>query len=243
MWEVADLDGGITMADLPVRTYESAKDCVPARNGIPTREEIKCALEARHGKALQSKFSSATVAICGLGGLGSNIAVSLARAGVGRLILIDFDSVDITNLHRQQYKAAQVGCYKTEALTKNLQEIAPYITIVSHTERVTEDNFERLLRDADIICEAFDRPEEKAMLVNGVLETMPEKYLIAASGMAGLESANSIRTRKIAEHFYLCGDGVSDVDDDIGLVSSRVMVCAAHQAHIVLRILAERCGT
>ncbi|MGN0334829.1 MAG: thiamine biosynthesis protein ThiF [Lachnospiraceae bacterium] len=207
---------------------------------IPTREEIKKALEIRQGKALQEKFSGASVAVCGLGGLGSNIAVSLARAGIGRLILIDFDRVDITNLHRQQYKASQVGIYKTEALAENLKEIAPYIEITAYTQRVTESNFETLLAEADVICEAFDQAEAKAMLVNGVLEAMPEKYLIAASGMAGLGTANSIRTRKITEHFYLCGDEVSDVAEEMGLVSSRVMLCAAHQAHMVLRILAEQ---
>ena len=195
------------------------------------------ALEARHGKELQAKFTDSTVAICGLGGLGSNIAVSLARAGVGRLILIDFDKVDISNLHRQQYKANQIGQYKTEALTENLREIAPYTDIVIHTARVEEDNLTELLSDADIICEAFDDAEAKAMLVNGVLEQLHMKYLIAASGMAGLGSANSIKTRRVMERFYLCGDGVSDVADDIGLVAPRVMLCAAHQAQMVLRIL------
>ena len=194
-------------------------------------------LEARHGKELQAKFTDSTVAICGLGGLGSNIAVSLARAGVGRLILIDFDKVDISNLHRQQYKANQIGQYKTEALTENLREIAPYTDIVIHTARVEEDNLTELLSDADIICEAFDDAEAKAMLVNGVLEQLHMKYLIAASGMAGLGSANSIKTRRVMERFYLCGDGVSDVADDIGLVAPRVMLCAAHQAQMVLRIL------
>ena len=206
--------------------------------GIPTRIEMRRALEERHGKDLQEKISKATVAVCGLGGLGSNISVSLARAGIGKLILIDFDKVDVTNLHRQQYKASQVGLHKTEALASNLQEIAPYITVTCHKERITEDNFQTLLADADIICEAFDKAEAKAMLVNGVLEKMPSKYLIAASGMAGMGSANSIKTRKITKHFYLCGDGISDVGDDIGLVSSRVMLCAAHEAHMVLRIIA-----
>ena len=204
---------------------------------IPTKEEMQRALEARHGKELQAKFTDSTVAICGLGGLGSNIAVSLARAGVGRLILIDFDKVDISNLHRQQYKANQIGQYKTEALTENLREIAPYTDIVIHTARVEEDNLTELLSDADIICEAFDDAEAKAMLVNGVLEQLHMKYLIAASGMAGLGSANSIKTRRVMERFYLCGDGVSDVADDIGLVAPRVMLCAAHQAQMVLRIL------
>lgn len=207
---------------------------------IPTKEEMRKAQEARHGKELQKKFAGSTVAICGLGGLGSNVAISLARAGIGKLILIDFDEVDITNLHRQQYKAFQIGQPKTEALSSNLQEIAPYVETETHTVRVTEENLEELLGEADIICESFDKAEAKAMLVNGVLETFPEKYLVSASGMAGFGSPNTIRTRRVMERFYLCGDGVSDVADDIGLVSSRVMLCAPHEAHTILRILAEK---
>ena len=193
----------------------------------------------RHGKERQERFLSSAVAICGLGGLGSNIATALARAGVGRLILIDFDRVDVTNLHRQQYKAEQVGRFKTDALAENLLEISPYIEIEKHTVRINEDNAIGLLGDANIICEAFDSAEAKAMLVNTVLEAMPRKYLIAASGMAGLGSANSISTRRISKRFYLCGDEKSDVENEISLVSTRVMLCAAHQAHMVLRILAN----
>ena len=205
---------------------------------IPTKEEWVKALTERHGEELQNAFSSATVAVCGLGGLGSNIAISLARTGIGKLILIDFDRVDITNLHRQQYKADQSGMYKTDALRSNLEEIAPYVEFETHSVRLTEDNAAELLRDADIICEAFDRAECKAMLINFVLETMLDKYIVSASGMAGLGSGNTIKTRRISEKFYLCGDGISDVSDGIGLVASRVMLCAAHQAHTVLRILA-----
>ena len=210
---------------------------------IPTKDEWNKALCERHGEELQQKFSSATVAICGLGGLGSNIAISLARAGIGKLILIDFDKVDITNLHRQQYKASQIGMNKTDALSENLKEIAPYIEIESHTVRITEDNAAELLKDADIICEAFDDAEAKAMLTNLVLEEMPDKFLVAASGMAGFGSANTIKTRKVMSRFYLCGDEESDVQSEGSLVSSRVMLCAAHQAHTVLRILAEQFET
>ena len=213
MWEVADL--------------------------IPTKEQWHRALCERHGEDIQRKFTSATVAICGLGGLGSNIAVALSRAGVGNLVLIDFDKVDITNLHRQQYKVNQLGRYKTEALAENLREISPYTEITLHTVRVNDKNAVDLLRDADIICEAFDDAECKAMLSNLVLETMPDKYLVAASGMAGFGSANTIRTRKVMSRFYLCGDEISEVNVGVGLVSSRVMVCASHQAHMVLRILAN----
>lgn len=203
-----------------------------------SRDEWNEALIVRHGQELHDRFSSATAAICGLGGLGSNIAIALARAGIGRLILVDFDRVDITNLHRQQYKAEQIGEYKTEALAANLLEISPYTEVKGVTEKVTEDNFLELLEGADIVCEAFDNAEAKAMLVNGVLQKLPECYLVAASGMAGMGSPNRIETRRITDRFYLCGDGVSDVEETMGLVAPRVMLCAAHQAQTVLRILA-----
>lgn len=205
---------------------------------IPTKEEMLGAFEARHGRELQKKFSAATVAVCGLGGLGSNISIALARAGVGRLILTDFDRVDVTNLHRQQYKAAQVGMYKTDALRQNLAEIAPYTSVVTNDIRITADNAVELLSGADVICEAFDSAQSKAMLSNTVLERLPQKYLVAASGMAGFDSPNTIKTKKISSRFYLCGDLVSDVDGSNGLFATRVMLCAAHQAHTVLRILA-----
>ena len=205
---------------------------------IPSKSEWVDALIARHGIELQKRFSSATVAICGLGGLGSNIAIALARAGIGKLFLIDYDRVDITNLHRQQYKANQIGCYKTDALAEILLEIAPYTEIKTMTEKIAEDNLVDILKDVDIVCEAFDNAESKAMLVNGVLEQLPECCIVAASGMAGMATPNTIKTRKIMERFYLCGDEVSDVSSSIGLVAPRVMLCAAHQAQTVLRILA-----
>ena len=205
---------------------------------IPSKNEWMDALIARHGLDLHKRFSSATVAVCGLGGLGSNIAIALARAGIGKLLLIDFDRVDITNLHRQQYKANQIGLHKTDALAENLLEIAPYTEIIAVTAKITEENFADLLRDADVVCEAFDNAEAKAMLVNGVLEQLPNCYLVAASGMAGIDTPNTIQTRKVTKRFYLCGDETSDVADTIGLVAPRVMLCAAHQAHTVLRILA-----
>ena len=206
---------------------------------IPSKTEWMDALTARHGLDLHKRFSCATVAVCGLGGLGSNIAIALARAGIGKLLLIDFDRVDITNLHRQQYKITQIGMPKTEATANNLAEIAPYVHTELHDVCVTAENVAQLVKNADVICEAFDRAEAKAMLVNTVLEVFPEKYVVSASGMAGMGSPNTIVTRKITPHFYLCGDGTSNVEEGICLISSRVMLCASHQAHTVVRILAE----
>lgn len=205
---------------------------------IPSREVMRDALNIRHGEELQDKISAARVAVCGLGGLGSNIAIALARAGVGHLHLIDFDRVDLTNLNRQQYAVGQLGQYKTDALRETLSLVSPYCDVTCDTVRVTEENLPDLLRNEDYICEAFDRAEAKAMLVSGVLEHFPEKYLVAASGLAGLGSANTIQTRRVSQRFYLCGDGTSDSSVGLGLVASRVLVCAAHEANMILRLIA-----
>lgn len=207
---------------------------------IPTKEEMLSALMERVGTDIQNKFQNATVAICGLGGLGSNIAISLARAGIGKLLLIDFDCVDITNLNRQQYKATQIGRLKTDALADNLKEIAPYLELETFAVRLNDENYSEILDEADIICEAFDNAEEKSRLVNYIFENMPDKYLIAASGMAGLDVPNKITTRKITKKFYLCGDGENSTDNGESLFAPRVMLCAAHQATTVLRIIAEK---
>lgn len=205
---------------------------------IPSREVMREALNIRHGEDLQNKISAARVAVCGLGGLGSNIAIALARAGVGHLHLIDFDRVDLTNLNRQQYAVGQLGQYKTDALRETLSLVSPYCDVTCDTVRVTEENLPDLLKTEDYICEAFDRAEAKAMLVSGVLEHFPEKYLVAGSGLAGLGSANTIQTRRVSQRFYLCGDGTSDSSVGLGLVASRVLVCAAHEANMILRLIA-----
>lgn len=205
---------------------------------LPTQSEMEAALAARIGESLQSRFTKAVVAICGLGGLGSNIAVSLVRAGIGKLILIDFDCVDLSNLNRQQYKATQIGIPKPDALAANLQEIAPYAVLVTHCVRLDTENCLPLLSEADVVCEAFDEAEAKAMLVDTVLEQLPNTPIVAASGMAGLASPNRIATKRIGKRLYLCGDGISDIATAGTLFAPRVMLCAAHQALTVLRLLA-----
>ncbi len=204
-----------------------------------TKSEWLSALEARHGTDLQQKFSEARVAVCGLGGLGSNVAIALARAGVGTLHIIDFDKVDISNMHRQQYAVSQLGMYKTEAMKQILSEIAPYCEVVIDSVRLNDENLS-LIIDCDIVCECFDNAECKAMLVNGVSERYPEKFIVAASGMSGLHTGNTIQTKKLGKWLYICGDGMSDVSDDGTLFAPRVMLCAAHQANTVLRIIAGK---
>lgn len=219
MWEAAETaDGGRTVR-------------------MPAREEIEQALEHRHGRMAQEKIRRAHVAVCGLGGLGSHVAFALARCGIGRLHLLDFDRVDLANLNRQQYRIKQLGMPKPDALREELLEINPYLDIRTDFVKLTEGNIPELLKDDDYICEAFDRPEEKAMLTNCVLTCFPEKYLVGASGMAGCGDSESIRTRQILSRYYLCGDGVSDTESHGSLMAPRVMLCAAHQANKILEII------
>lgn len=202
-----------------------------------TKEEIKAALEERHSPEIQEKLSAGRVAIAGLGGLGSNVAYSLTRIGVGHLHLIDFDVVDITNLNRQQYFMEHLGMPKTDALESLLKKINPYLDIQTDCVRVTEDNIRELFGEWDIVCEAFDDPGAKAMLVNGILEHFPEKKLVSASGMAGFGSSNSIVTKKVTDNFYLCGDRVSAPEYGRGLMAPRVAICAAHEANMITRLI------
>ncbi len=204
---------------------------------ILTKEEIKAALEERHSPEIQEKLSAGRVAIAGLGGLGSNVAYSLTRIGVGHLNLIDFDVVDITNLNRQQYFMEHLGMPKTDALESLLKKINPYLDIQTDCVRVTEDNIRELFGEWDIVCEAFDDPGAKAMLVNGILECFPEKKLVSASGMAGFGSSNSIVTKKVSDNFYLCGDMVSAPEYGRGLMAPRVAICAAHEANMITRLI------
>lgn len=204
---------------------------------IPSEEELYSVLEQRHTKAVQEKLQNATVAVCGLGGLGSNIAISLARTGISSLHLIDFDIVDLSNLNRQQYRIDQLGLPKPEALKSSILAFAPYCKIKTDFIRLTQENIPEILSDATYICEAFDVPEQKAMITNTILEKMPGKYLVGASGMAGYGSNSLIKTRKIMSHYYLCGDGVSEINDTMGLMAPRVMLCAAQQANTIIRLI------
>lgn len=202
-----------------------------------TKETLCHARIQRHGEEAVKKLQNTCVGIAGLGGLGSHIAVSLARMGVGKLVLADFDRVDVTNLHRQQYFVEQVGLLKTEALADTLRKIDPWIQLELYPVRLTPENLPTIFGSCPILCEAFDKAEEKAMLLETVLTELPHVTVVSGSGMAGVGSVNEIQTRKAMNRLYLCGDGETDVAEYGSLFASRVAVCAGHQAHMVLRLL------
>ncbi len=204
-----------------------------------TEEEYKDICVQRFGAEIYTKLADSRVAVAGLGGLGSHIAVMLARSCVGTLHLIDFDVVDISNLNRQEYYIPHIGRPKTQCLKEKLMEINPFIHILTDNVRVTRENLEEIFREEAIVCEAFDRPEEKAMLVNGILEKLPHVRLISGSGMAGFGDANEIQTKRIFQNFYLCGDGKTDSEEGAGLMATRVSICAGHQANQAVRLILQ----
>ncbi len=185
----------------------------------------------------RARLHSATVAIIGCGGLGSNVAAMLVRSGVGTLRLIDFDRVEESNLNRQLYFRDDIGRLKTEALGDTLRRIAPEVTLIEVVTRVTSSNLVGLVTGADVVVEAVDGPADKAMIANAVCCALPDMPLVTASGMAGSGSANEIVSERIADNVYLVGDLSSDVRAGLPLYSSRVMVAAAHEAHVVIRVL------
>lgn len=206
---------------------------------VPSKEELMKAADSRFTKEVHDKLRNAKVAIAGLGGLGSNAAVMLARCNVGHMLLVDFDTVDITNLNRQAYGIPHLGQKKTDALSSIIKDINPYLTIETFFGRVTEENAEELFGDYAIVCEAFDKPEAKAMLVNTLLEHCPKTRIVSGSGMAGYGDSNEIKTVKRMKNLYICGDGVSDIENGIGLMAPRVAICAGHQANMIVRMILE----
>lgn len=188
-------------------------------------------------REMRSRLGAATVAVCGCGGLGSNVAEMLVRAGVGSLVLADFDRVEADNLNRQFFFADQVGELKAEALAVNLRRIRPDVKLTLVTKPLTSTNVAECVSGADVIVEAVDAASTKAMLLTACACDAPGVPVVAASGLAGLGSTGTISTVRVTDRLYVAGDLESDVDRGLPLVSSRVVAVAAAQAHMVIRLL------
>ena len=183
-------------------------------------------------KALEDK----SVGIAGCGGLGSNAAVALARAGIGRLILVDFDCVDASNLNRQYFFRDQIGMPKVEALKQNIHAINPEITVEAYILTLDPEQVLRCFSGCDIIIEAFDSDHAKQMIIETVLTDLPEKYIISGQGLAGYGNNESIITRQY-DRLFIIGDGSREVSDDDPPLCPRVGVVANMQANLALELL------
>ena len=154
-------------------------------------------------------------------------------------MLVDFDEVYVTNLYRQMYFIPQLGKPKAEALPEILRQINPYLTYESVCVKVIPENVKELFSEYPIVCEAFDKPDQKAMLVRELLMQCPKTIVVSGNGMAGYAAAYEIRTCQVMIRLYVCGDQSTDVGNGIGLIAPRVAACAAHDANKVLQVIME----
>lgn len=187
-------------------------------------EEIK--------KVLKQK----TVGIAGAGGLGSNCAVALARVGIGKLIIADFDTIIKSNLNRQYYFYDQIGQKKVLALKANIQRINPDILIDARVIKLTPQNIPNIFAACDVIVEAFDLADQKQMIIETVLEIFPNKPIISGVGLAGFGDNLSLKTQKI-DNLYICGDQENETSNQLPPLAPRVGIVSNMQANLVLEIL------
>jgi sulfur carrier protein ThiS adenylyltransferase len=202
---------------------------LPSQAGDPPHVDAQQELRAR--------LARGHVAIIGLGGLGSNAAAMLVRCGVRHLTLVDFDTVEESNLNRQLYFRDDIGRPKTESLAALLRRIEPGLDLMLISDRVEADDVVAIGGTVDVLMEAVDCADTKAMILNACAQHLPDLPVVAASGLAGSDSANSVVTEPISQRVWMVGDLTSDVTSGLPLVASRVMVAAAHEAHAVVRLL------
>lgn len=233
--DVLVYNGFITKEDILLKAND--KVVFIKRGEIPSEEDMESMLVARHTPGIHSKIKGTSVGIAGLGGLGSNVAMSLARIGIGKLIIADFDVVEPSNLNRQQYFIRHIGMKKTDALEEIIKDCNPFVKIEKADVFLNEENILQTFRDVDIVVEAFDDPISKASLTNTVLTKMKDKKIVVASGMAGHFTGNTIIAKKLRDNLYFVGDGENDAKPGCGLMAPRVAIAANHQANTVLRII------
>ena len=229
------LDGFATKENLEIK--EGVNVVFIRRGVMPGREVLKAMIASRNSPELNAALANGCVGVAGLGGLGSNIALSLARTGVAKLVLADFDVVEPSNLNRQQYFVRHIGMKKTEALKELIAEVNPFVEVETHDVMLTAANVAEIFAQCSIICEAFDNVAGKAMMVNEAGASLRDKKIVGASGMAGHFSSNLIKTVKFARNVYLCGDLQNAAGVGQGLMAARVAICANHEANLAIRLL------
>jgi sulfur carrier protein ThiS adenylyltransferase len=209
------------------------------RGEIPKADEMEALLAARHSPGIHQRMKASTVGLAGLGGLGSAVAIALARMGVGELVLVDYDVVEPSNLNRQCYFIDQIGLAKTKAMSKIIEDINPYVNLVTHEVKLDRSNVPEIFGNMDVVVECFDLAEDKAMIIEVVGETLPETYLVGASGLAGYGDSNSIQTWRVGDRIFIVGDLEKSAGPGLGLMAPRVGIAASHQANLVVALLVD----
>ncbi len=181
------------------------------------------------------------VGIAGCGGLGSNCAVSLARVGIGKLIIADYDVIVESNLNRQYFFYDQIGQKKAYALRENINKINPSVVVKAYDIKLNSNDIARLYKNCDVIVEAFDLAEMKQMIIETVLAEMPDKYVVSGVGLAGWGGNNLFTTKQFGK-LFICGDSQNEVSEELPPLSPRVCIVANMEANQVMEILLNNCG-
>lgn len=235
--DIVIYNGHITNEDFTLKDGDSV--FFIKKGEMPDSKELEYLMAARHTPGVHKKLKKARVGIAGLGGLGSNIAISLSRMGVGHIKLIDFDVVEPSNLNRQQYFVDQIGMFKTDALLETLKRINPYIEYEAINIYIQPDNIKKLFKDVDVIIEAFDKAENKAMLISTASKLFKDKCIIGASGVAGLYDTSLLTVKKLGKNIYIVGDFTNEAKPGQGLMATRVSVAANIQANLAVNYILE----
>lgn len=185
---------------------------------------------------IKEKLKNRSAGIAGAGGLGSNCAAALVRVGIGRLVICDFDRVDESNLNRQFYFRDQIGQSKVEALKTNLLRINPGLILEIHQIILDPDNIPEIFGTVDLLFEAFDRADQKAMIIESAMTVWPDRPLIIGSGMAGFGNSNAIRMRS-SGNLYICGDEIAEIGPDCPPLAPRVGIVANMMANVGIDLL------
>lgn len=187
-------------------------------------------------KEIRKQLQKSSVGIAGAGGLGSNVAVSLARAGIGRLVIVDYDNVEESNLNRQYYFRDQIGMVKVEALKNTIFRVNDSVKVDVFNYRLTKNTMDKPFHDVDIIVEALDNAKIKTMFIEEVMQKLPKIPVVACSGVAGYGHSDRIITKKLGNLYMVYDEKAKDSHDDV-LMAPRVILMANWQANIVLEIL------
>lgn len=182
------------------------------------------------------KLKKTTIGIAGLGGLGSNAAISLARAGVGKLVLVDFDKVEKNNLNRQYYFLDQVGKSKVDALKDNIKKINPDVIVETHNLKLEKGSMEKPFKKVDLVIEALDNAETKATFIEEILTKLKDKTIVGASGVTGYGHSDRITIKKLG-NLCMCYDEMAKSSDDDILLAPRVVLIANMEANLALELI------
>ena len=189
------------------------------------REEVLARQEDEVNKILEK----ASVSILGCGGLGSTIAMTLARCGLGKIYLYDFDKVELSNLNRQNYDQSDLGKSKVLQTKKKIKETIPYTEVYGEEIYITRENLDEISQRSDIFIEAFDKKEMKTMVFDYFLGKK-DKKLIMASSLSGLGDIHDIKIKNLA-NVCMVGDFRSTPEEGlylpyVGIVANIEALCA-----------------